>query len=104
MYDNEVSLILIMCSGARLPCAHQCNVTGRDLKFQYIVDVNENFTRISPTDFENFLTEVGPKISTMETRSLPLEIHIQAGSICLEYRNNQMDRFSHTFLQHLSKN
>uniref|UniRef100_V5GGY0 Uncharacterized protein n=1 Tax=Anoplophora glabripennis TaxID=217634 RepID=V5GGY0_ANOGL len=38
-----------------------------DLKFQHISGQNKNFTRMSPTDFENLLNKIGPAISKRET-------------------------------------
>lgn len=90
MDDKQALLALILCSGAMLLCAHQRNVRKkqrkprrwwrtalykqrngseliRDLKFQHISGQYKNFTRMSPTDFENLLTKIGPRIGRMET-------------------------------------
>ena len=38
-----------------------------DMKSQYICGQYKNFTRMSPTDFENLLSRIGSKISKEET-------------------------------------
>lgn len=81
--DNEETLALILCSGAMLIISNLIfkkrkprwwwrtelykNRAGsellRDLKFQHVSGQYKQFTRMSPTDFENLLNEIGLNIS-----------------------------------------
>lgn len=82
--EEQVAISVLLCGSARLVDMQNEKKKRRwwrtkfyekqvghglmnDLKFQHISGHYKNFTRMTPTDFENLLLKIGPKISKQET-------------------------------------